>query len=481
MFRLLPLVHRPAAGVKHLFARPILAMVERAIATLLNVPCPSVDQCIDTRYLFRDMAAPHTIKVDWEGSALEGKEKRHPRERFTKHLIKMCNALDEVSAHDFEVDCYGETLMGRMEALELWVVGSYARGACTCADLDVVVNFHTTGSTPSKGAIQRQFFGSLPLLRVYDGTPEENRSGVPFTDAVLIWTKQDTAWQDRITSIKLDPNAGRAPRDTDIIPLRPEQMYLRPEELQRAVEQHKTGLLEWEFIPFNTAMLYPIPEGDKGEPERHLHLRTQDMGKKTKELIPAVWRLARRLEQNMRWECGKYDGATLICSSTLIHIGRPTLPLKIFDKTKFKHLVLIPHLTARGPNGAWVIRRGPNHPHWPLTENRTAYYVSYQGKPTYLYAMYGSTEVPTLELFANADEAMDSIFDVTDEELEQYQVCQASGRDLYNVMVGMEVVEYEGEHLSLTRLGAHHAKDYYQGCKLDHTLESFMELFLVTR
>lgn len=187
-------------------------------------------------------------------------EKRHPRERFTKHLIKMCRALDKVAAHDFEADCYGEKLTGRMEALQLWVVGSYARGALTCADLDIVVNFDTTGSAPSSGAIQRQFFGSLPLLRVYDGTPDKNRSGVAFPDAVLIWTKSDTAWQSRIDLIQLNPDAGRAPRDTDIIPLRAEQMSLWPEDLQKAVEQHQQGILEWEFIPFNDSMNQPVPE-----------------------------------------------------------------------------------------------------------------------------------------------------------------------------------------------------------------------------
>lgn len=404
-------------------------------------------------------------------SALEGMEKRHPRERFTKYLVKMCRALDKVAAHDFEVDCYGETLTGRMEALQLWVVGSYARGALTCADLDVVVNFDTAGSAPSPGAIQRQFFGSLPLLRVYDGTPEKNRSGVPFPDAVLIWTKTDTAWQSRIDSIRLDPTAGRAPRDTDIIPLRAEQMSLWPEDLQKAVEQHQQGILEWEFIPFNEAMHHPIPESDKGTHERRLHLLTQDLGKKTRELIPAVWRLARELEPDEEWDCGKYEGGTLTCGSTLIHIGRPALPLRIFNETTYKRLMLIPHLTARGPNGAWLIRRGPKHSHLSLTEDRTAYYSS----------LHSYTEISTLELFRTHDEAKDSIFDVSEDELEKYKVCQASSKDLYDLMIGMDIVEYEGQHVVLTRVGAHHAEEEYEGSEMDHTLGSFLELLTVER
>jgi hypothetical protein len=110
-------------------------------------------------------------------------------------------------------------------------------------------------------------------------------------------------------------------------------------------------------------------------------------------------------------------------------------------------------------------------------ENRAAYYVAYNDQPTYFYVMHGSAEISTLGLFKTPEEAGESIFDVEEDELELYQVCQASGKDLYDAMVGMEVVEYEGEHLALTSFGAYHAKDYYQGCRLDHTLESFMALF----
>ena len=124
------------------------------------------------------MAFSHALKVDQEGIPLEGMEKRHPRERFTKQLIKMCRALDNAAQHDFEIDDYDEICKGHMEALQLWVVGSYARGASTCADLDVVVNFTSKGAAPRPRVIQRKFFGALPLLRVYEDTPEKNRSGV---------------------------------------------------------------------------------------------------------------------------------------------------------------------------------------------------------------------------------------------------------------------------------------------------------------
>jgi hypothetical protein len=48
-------------------------------------------------------------------------------------------------------------------------------------------------------------------------------------------------------------------------------------------------------------------------------------------------------------------------------------------------------------------------------------------------------------------------------------------------MIGMDVVEYEGQHVALTRLGARHAEEEYEGSEMDHTLGSFLELLTVER
>ncbi|MGN9500603.1 hypothetical protein ACTMQS_10500 [Pseudomonas syringae pv. aptata] len=60
-----------------------------------------------------------------------------------------------------------------------------------------------------------------------------------------------------------------------------------------------------------------------------------------------------------------------------------------------------------------------------------------------------------------------------------YKVCQASSNELYDLMIGMDVVEYEGQHLVLTPLGARVAKEEYEGSEMDHTLATFMELLQV--
>jgi len=88
-------------------------------------------------------------------------------------------------------------------------------------------------------------------------------------------------------------------------------------------------------------------------------------------------------------------------------------------------------------------------------------------------------EVLTLELFRTHGEAKDSTFDVPDDEPEKYKVCQASSKDLYDLMIGMDIIEYEGQHVLLTRAGTYHAEEEYEGSEVDHILGSFLELLSV--
>ena len=40
----------------------------------------------------------------------------------------------------------------------------------------------------------------------------------------------------------------------------------------------------------------------------------------------------------------------------------PSLDIGMLDKVATSALVIVPHKTTRGPNGLWIIRRGPQHP-----------------------------------------------------------------------------------------------------------------------
>ncbi|WP_413770025.1 hypothetical protein, partial [Vibrio vulnificus] len=120
--------------------------------------------------------------------SMSASEKRYPRESFTKKLIRMCQRLVECSVRtSSHKDIYGE-FTGEITITSMWVVGSYARGAMTCGDLDMVIGVQTKGALPSTRAWARSFFGAPSLVRYYPGNPIENMSGIPFPEAVLIWS-----------------------------------------------------------------------------------------------------------------------------------------------------------------------------------------------------------------------------------------------------------------------------------------------------
>ena len=191
-------------------------------------------------------------------------ENRTPRDKFTKALQRICARLDNQNA--FEIEDRSELVRrlvssGRIkpedlrelvEITTLWVVGSYARGALTCGDLDVVIETRSTDGQRRRvhySRLLKPAFGHMPHLRVYEGTPEKNSSGVSFPDAVCLWTR-GAHWRAVIDDIKPEPAARRFTREADIVPLRAEQLYGDAETVKSLVELYQIGEISWRFLPF---------------------------------------------------------------------------------------------------------------------------------------------------------------------------------------------------------------------------------------
>ena len=159
-------------------------------------------------------------------------EPRRPRDHFTRVLSRICERLDASSVSEIKWTdrFFKEENRSVVSIRALWVVGSYARGALHCGDLDLVIEATTPefegrrGVLPPTRAICRSFFKSTPDVRVYVGTPDENTSGLAFDSARLLWSSEQPDWRAAIEAILPDPSAGRFPRPTDAIPLRMEQL-----------------------------------------------------------------------------------------------------------------------------------------------------------------------------------------------------------------------------------------------------------------
>lgn len=387
-------------------------------------------------------------------------EKRYPRDSFTKKLERICQRLDEASTRTIaHKDFFNKPATTQVEITSLWAVGSYARGAMTCGDLDLVVEYRLVeGPHPAPRRITKTFFGALPYVSYYFGKPESSTSGVAFPDAIAIWTELGCNWKAAIDSIKPVPSAGRATRETDSIPLRPDQLYMEPERLQELAAQEKEGLLAWEFVEFTLADLESVPTEEVTDRDRKLLRIAPMMGKKSQVLIPAIIRLINRHERFGIWESSDSYRVKFSCGATALQLGRPALPYNSFnDQPTIKQYILIPHISAKGPNGAWIIRRGPNHPDAQALANRHAYFLASAGSPdTVPYrdrSKSWSTEL--LELFNTREEAEEfaSLWDDGDATPET-EIGRAEGLDLISLFALVDVVEIGDHQLAITRAGA---------------------------
>ena len=387
-------------------------------------------------------------------------EKRYPLASFTKKLERICQRLDEASTRTIaHKDFFKKPATSQVEITSLWAVGSYARGALMCGDLDLVIEYRLVdGNHPMPRTITKTFFGALPYVSYYFGKPHSSTSGVVFPDSIPIWTGPDCDWRVAINSIKPLPGAGRAARETDSIPLRQDQMYMEPERLQALAAQEKEGLLEWEFVEFTPADLEAEPIVEISERDRKLLRIAPMMGKKSQVLIPAIIRLMKKHERFGMWESSDSYRAKFSCGATALHLGRPVLPYNAFDNDPtIKQHILIPHVSAKGPNGAWIIRRGPNHPDTQALANRHAYYLGSPGSPETVAhrdrSKTWSTEI--LELFNTLEEAKEFAA-MLDEgnELPETEIGRAEGLDLILLFALVDVVEIGDHQLAITRAGA---------------------------
>lgn len=379
-------------------------------------------------------------------------EKRYPRASFSKKLTRMCKKLDEASERLVEYKGYlGKIQSPRVLISSLWVVGSYARGALECGDLDVVMALTSReGGEPLTSHISKVFFGALPLVRYYSGTPEMNSSGVAFPDAIQVWSGAGYDWKGVLDSIPINPNAGRSARETDCIPLRGEQLRTYGDEMTAVARLLNEGWLESEFVAFDSEMLSPLLDGDVHETDKRRFVR---LGKKSRELLPALVRLVGRQEPLGEWSC--QDVTTLHCGGTLIRLGRPELDVGSIEVLPaIRQLALVPHYSARGPNGAWLLRRGPAHPDVVAITNRHAFLSITGGFPSLVSAGIDHwSSVRILELDESEAKAKERLAGWQDPDEEPLEIIEMKGCELLGLICCVDVIEVGDQWFAATWAG----------------------------
>lgn len=341
----------------------------------------------------------------------------------------------------------------------LWVVGSYARGALECGDLDLVLDFtvksdERRAETPPTSAINRSFFNSPADVRVYVGTPTENTSKVEFGDARPIWSAEKSDWRSAIASIRPDPTATRFARSADSIPFRREQLDVFDDTIEELLELEKSRVLKWQFIPFTEA---DLPETQSDDERRFIRHCTALCGKQTQRLVP---HLLQTFRQQTVWPKGLWQYRGLEKTEFRnggcdVFVGRPYIPLARLNDLATTEIALSPHLTKRGPNGIWIIGRGIEHELVKRASQIALFgHVDSDGQPIEIqYVNAGGYEAASFDLFSRESEAEQQAREDEEEFEMQVGVRSVSGDDLLALLARADVINCDDTEVPLTDAG----------------------------
>jgi hypothetical protein len=380
-------------------------------------------------------------------------ELRQPRAHFSRKLEQICSKLDAKSTASFDwKEQYFPAQHADVQVTALWVVGSYARGAAHCGDLDLVCNFETTNRIlPGMSTLTKTFTGNLPDVRVYAGSPDCNTSLAPFVEAILIWAP-GMDWKAAIKNIPIDSNAGRFTRATDALPVRLEQMRGgTTEQVEKLIEAQATGTVQWQFIPFADIPLVFSP--DDGAVMEATH-RVSHKGRIQQELVPLILgfvtqrakerqlHLDFKMKQTQHSEYMSFNGVQFYVESAAFDVSD-------LESPNVSSLVFIPKPCKRGPNGFWVIERGPAHPLTKQADATSSWVLVRDGlvdiqNQAYYVGAHQHYDSRSLLLFSTEDAAREydeSWKDSGDWTASDFK--QLSGTALLDAMGGMDLVIYD--------------------------------------
>ena len=157
------------------------------------------------------------------------------------------------------------------------------------------------------------------------------------------------------------------------------------------------------------------------------------------------------------WNCDTESSTAFKCAGTFIYIGMPPLSVRdLVSDPSLWQIALVPHISGRGPNGAWLIRRGPEHPDVRAIAHTHAFHLGQPGEPDLICHVGRFKNVEVLELFRTAELAASEAAHWADEGFDEAQVIRATGNELLRLFRLVDAVEIDGLSFPLTYAGAAH-------------------------
>jgi len=405
---------------------------------------------------------------------------RYSRDFFTGALQRIAEKIDR--QQEYRIEWHDDLLfrgkqVSRILAKGLWAVGSWARGALECGDLDLVLDVTSLeGHLPFERSIRGAVSGGARYVRIYIGTPEKNSSGATFDEAVLIWSPTARDWKSNIQRIKPNPTVTRFTRKTDELPLRPEQ--LQGDEIgerEKIVDLRNEGYLSWDWVALDSIAVQPEKWS---EPGRSFHDRViQFIGKKTQRVLPFIIQYFENSGHTGCWGNYSWEKSTFKIDGSEIIIGRPHVSISKLELLECSALILVPHLTSRGPNGLWIIRRGDKHPVTESLLNLGAYVLYSDGEVRTWTEISNWRKIRSISLFRSEAFAQEvERFSDGDDSNSEIRICTAL--DILNMLSKVDIMEIDGERFAITIEGSSFDKSELEYETPRLTVDSLKELLI---
>jgi len=289
---------------------------------------------------------------------------RQPRDAFEPILARVVHRLTQKGEHEIS---WNEPMLGnrpqraRLQPTALYVFGSFARGAPTCGDLDLILEVRVIeGFLPSTRAARTKLLGAVRRADVLIQTVTARNETERFAEAQLVWSPERPDWQENLRKIEVDTNAGHFTRKTDRLPVPLKQLAIwNIEEAERIVERIDSSELTSEWIPLTE--IAPRPEDWSEEQQHAARCVEYDAGKATRKLLPFVLQYTfDRINSDIPLRL-THQRTIFQIGGIHSHLGRPEPNVAALDRIDVSALVLSPHIRA-GTGGLWVLTRGPHHP-----------------------------------------------------------------------------------------------------------------------
>jgi len=379
-------------------------------------------------------------------------EKRRQRNSFTRSLRKIAERIDKTS--EFEVEWYDDLIREKEKTIfrvkSLCAFGSWAKGACFCGDLDLIVDVELIeGLLPFMPTLRRVLIKGARDVRLYVGTPEKNNSGATVEEAALIWSDSDRNWKKNIAAVKPNPNAGRFVRKIDAIPLRSEQLYAEIDFLEKLVGLKNENFLDWMWAPI-TKFDFDCTHWSDTAVSFYERL-SGHCGKKTGEAMRLVIDWFEVNDPIQTWKFDHSSRAAFTINGNFVHVGRPSIDLRRLDHHCCSGLIIVPHITKRGPNGIWIIRRGTKHSLEKMFQDISSYYLKWKDQsPAVVRAHSDWRKINLIELFRKKIDAISFACEISEEGGPEHYASETSGKELLRIISLVDQVDIDGEAYAIS-------------------------------